>query len=298
LQENLALKWREYLQEQLPIPGGTRNVGKYWNYEKTPSSILRREVASWVNIVTPSVKLVVMIRNPAPRALSAFVMYTRHVNDYNEFSATWDLDKVMYSSLVVRHVVTGQVRFAKSGGQGGEVATAAQMKHSEKDPGPWRYVAFPPSAQDFHAFLMTSKNISDRHGQFHYSSRESRVVQEGFYARYLQAWLEVFPAQQLLVVPMEDLWNARTIENLNTLQRRLRVPVFDYRKVTYVDKDTKRYELKSASTYFLWKMFNTGDSAVKMLPESRQYLDDLYCQSNRDLARMLPGTDLKGYACV
>ena len=105
------------MKEQLPIPGGLKGVGKYWNYEKTPSSILRRDVANWVNIVTPKIRLIIMIRNPTYRALSAFMMYTRHVNNYNEFSATWNIDNVMFSSYVIRNLNTGQVKFAKKGGK-------------------------------------------------------------------------------------------------------------------------------------------------------------------------------------
>lgn len=298
MQESLRDRWRAYLREQLPTPGGLGGVGKYWVYEKTPSSILSRDVASYVNTLTPSIRLIVMIRDPAARALSAFVMYTRHINDFNEFSATWNVDKVMYRSLVIKNVITGEVKFARKGGNGGELAGEDQLKKSDRTAGPWRYISFPPSAQDFHDFLLTNRNISEKHGQFHFSSRESRVVQEGFYAKYLTAWAEVFPPHQLLVVPMEALWNRNTIDSMNALQMKLGIPLFDYRKVTYVDPATNRFELKSVSTYFLWKMFNTGSSVVRMLPESREYLDALYCESNRHLKRMLPGASLKGYSCT
>jgi hypothetical protein len=290
--------WKKYLQEQLPVPGGINNVGKYWNYEKTPSSILSTEVPNLVNIITPMMKLIVMVRNPTLRALSAFVMYTRHVNNYNEFSATWDIDKIMYSSYVIRNINTGQVKFAKKGGNGGDIATQEQLKRYDRGVGPWRYISYPPSPQDFHDFIMTNRNMSERYGQFHFNCRESRVIQEGFYAKFMNNWLDVFPRHQFLVIPMESLWNKNTIANLNALQRKLGIPVFDYSKVTYVDKKTNRHELKSASTYFLWQMFNTGNDVIKMLPESKQYLDDMYCESNRHLKRMLPSSSLKGYSCT
>ena len=76
------------------------------------------------------------------------------------------------------------------------------------------------------------------------------------------------------------------------------IPVFDYRKVTTFDEDTKRYELSSASTFFLDKLFNTGDKVLPMLPESKKLLDNIYCESNRELKQMVGGSYLKGYSCT
>ena len=76
------------------------------------------------------------------------------------------------------------------------------------------------------------------------------------------------------------------------------IPVFDYKRVTTYDADSKRYELNSASTYFLDKLFNTGDKVLPMLPESKQLLDELYCESNRELKTMVGGSLLKGYSCT
>ena len=294
----LEQKWRNYLKEQVPIPGGLENVGKYWNLEKTPSSILSRQVANWVHAVTPSIRLMVMIRNPTARALSAFVMYTRHINNYNEFAATWNVKKIMYSTFVMRHLTTGQVKFAKKGGTGGELVRESHLKTTDKGTGPWKYIGFPPSPQDFHDFLLTNQNITKKYGPFHFDSRESRVVQEGYYSRFVHQWLEVFPRDQFLLIPMESLWNNRTIENLNVLQQKLGIPLFDYKKVTYFDKATRRYELQSASTQLLWAVFNTGNRVVTMLPESKLLLDDLYCKSNQQLKRMMPASELRGYSCT
>lgn len=294
----LEQKWRTYLKEQVTIPGGIKNIGNYWNFEKTPSSILSRQVADWVHAVTPSIRLLVMVRNPTARALSAFVMYTRHINNFNDFAATWNVKKIMYSSFVIRHLRTGQVKFAKRGGVGGEAVTEAQLKTTDKGTGPWQYISYPPTAQDFHDFLLTNQNITKKYGHFHFDSRESRVVQEGYYARFITQWLKVFPSQQFLLIPMERLWNNRTLANLNILQQMLRIPIFDYRKVTYLDKTTGRHELQSASTYFLWTLFNTGNDVITMLPESKKLLDDLYCDSNRLLQRMVSGSELKGYSCT
>jgi hypothetical protein len=298
MKDMLEKKWRDYLKEQADIPGGSSNVGKYWNFEKTPSSILSKQVADWVRAITPSIRLLVMIRNPTARALSAFVMYTRHINNFNEFSSTWNVKKAMYSSFVIRNIKTGEVKFAKRGGVRGDVVTEAQLKTLDRGTGPWRYIGFPPSPQDFHDFLLTNRNISQKYGEWKFDSRESRVVQEGFYAKFINNWKEVFPSKQFLLIPMESFWNNRTIENLNILQKKLGIPNFDYRKVTYFDRTTNRYELQSASTFVLWSMFNTGNNVITMLPESKKLLDDLYCKSNQQLKQMMPDSRLKGYSCT
>ena len=299
VQDMLERKWRSYLKEQVSLTAGMHDVGSYWNVEKTPSSVLSRKVADLVNMLTPSIRLILMIRNPTVRALSAFVMYTRHINNFNAFKTTWDVNDAMYSSYVIRNLNTGEVKFAKFGGVGGTIAKRSQLKFIDRNSTDrWRFISFPPSPQDFHDFLLTNRNITDKYGPFHFDSRQSRVVQEGYYVRYIRKWLEVFPSRQFLVIPMESLWNNETIENMNFLQRKLGIPLFDYKKVTYFDKETKRYELQSASTHLLWSIFNVGSDAVSMLPQSRKLLDDLYCKSNQQLKRMIPELNLKGYSCI
>lgn len=298
LQSMLEEKWRQYLREHLPIPGGLKNVGRYWNFEKTPSSILSPQVANWVHAVTPSARLVVMVRNPTARALSAFTMYTRHINNFNEFSTEWNMKKIMYSSLVIRDEITGRVKFARRGGVGGELATPLQLKTTDRGTGRWRYISYPPSPRDFHDFLLTDQNTSREHGRFHFASRESRVVQGGFYSKYIHEWLQIFPPQRLLLMSMERLWNNETFRNLEVLQEKLGIPSFDFRRVTFFNEASGRHELRSASTVFVGSLFNSGTSSRGMLSESRQMLDDLYCQSNQDLSTLMPSSELRRYSCV
>lgn len=73
-----------------PIPDGKRGIGQYWSYEKTPSYILNTNVAKNLRSIMPNIRLIVMVRNPAKRAYSAFAMYTQMV-DYYSMKDTWNL---------------------------------------------------------------------------------------------------------------------------------------------------------------------------------------------------------------
>ena len=295
-------RWRGYMSNIPPLPDGKKSIGKYWSYEKTPSYILNLNVAKNLRSIMPNIRLIVMVRNPAKRAYSAFAMYTQMV-DYYSMKNTWNLAHLKYNSLVMRNLLTGVVKFAITGGVGGSMVpqdhlplgdqTGTAVEH-------WKYVSFPPNPQDFHDFLLHDRNFTYAEGpsgtQFNY--RQRRIILEGFYAKFIQEWQTQFPTQHFLIIPMERLWNKHTMENLNTLQQKMGIPVFDYRKVTTFDNEMKRYELSSASTYFLDMLFNTGDKILPMLPESKTLLDDLYCESNRALKAMVGGSLLKGYSCT
>ena len=44
--------------------------------------------------------------------------------------------------------------------------------------------------------------------------------------------------------------------------------------------------------------FNTGGSVQPMRADTKELLDALYCESNRELQRMLGGTKLPKYSCM
>ena len=283
-----------------PIPDGKKGIGKYWSYEKTPSYILNLNVAKNLRSVMPDIRLIIMVRNPVKRAYSAFAMYTQMV-DYYSMKSTWNLAHLKYNSLVMRNMATGVVKFAIHGGPGGSKVPRDHLPHQDQylsNNEEWKYVSFPPDPQDFHDFLLHDRNFSYVEGGPQFNYRQRRIILEGYYARFIKEWQTQFPTEHILIIPMERLWNKNTMENLNTLQRKMGIPVFDYRKVTTFDEEMKRYELFSASTYFIDKLFNTGDKIKPMLPESKQLLDDLYCESNKDLKVMVGGSDLRGYSCT
>jgi hypothetical protein len=282
------------------LPDGKKSIGKYWTYEKTPSYILNLNVAKNLRSIMPNIRLIVMVRNPAKRAYSAFAMYTQMV-DYYSMKDTWNLAHLRYNSLVMRNLETGVVKFAISGGPGGSMVPEENLPRGDKHlltSQKWRYISFPPDPQDFHDFLLHDRNFSYAAGGPQFNYRQRRIILEGYYSKFIKQWQLQFPTQHFLIIPMERLWNHETMENLNTLQRKMGIPVFDYRKVTTFDEDTKRYELSSASTFFLDKLFNTGDKVLPMLPESKKLLDNIYCESNRELKQMVGGSYLKGYSCT
>lgn len=246
----------------------------------------------------PSIRLIVMVRNPTKRAYSAFAMYTQMVS-YYDFKDSWNLAHLKYNSLVMRNLDTGVVKFAIEGGPGGSIVPKSHLPREDVILNQrWKYISFPPDPQDFHDFLLHDRNFSYRSGGPQFNYRQRRIVMEGYYAQYIKEWQAHFPTEHFLIVPMETLWNSNTMQNLNILQAKMGIPIFDYRKVTTFDEETKRYELNSASTYFLEKLFNTGGKIQPMLQESKKLLDELYCESNRNLKGMLGGNYIKGYSCT
>lgn len=204
----------------------------------------------------------------------------------------------------MRNLKTGVVKFAITGGEGGSMVPRSHLPHGDQASDQlahidqWKYVSFPPNPQDFHDFLLHDRNFSYAEGGPQFNYRQRRILLEGHYAKFIKAWQTQFPSQHFLVIPMERLWNKNTMGNLNTLQRKMGIPVFDYKKVTTFDSEMKRFELKSASTFFLDKLFNTGDKILPMLPESKKLLDTEYCASNRELKKLVGGSYLKGYSCT
>ena len=110
---NFDLKTENALQNYLSllpsVPGGVSGVGKYFTLDKSPSYVYSDNAAEGAAQLVPSAKIITMVRNPTRRAYSSFAMYAR-------LSVT----NGKFESMLVKHIPSGEVRFIRNGGNGGE----------------------------------------------------------------------------------------------------------------------------------------------------------------------------------
>jgi ubiquitin len=291
--------WYHYLKRLPKIPGGAKNVGKYFVVDKSPDNVLAAKTARVSAALLPNARFVVMLRNPTHRAYSMFAMYTRIYQ--------WDI-KAITTSYIVKHTETGSVRYSQFSGPGGSVVPVEKRPSKYAGAGftgEWKYIAFPPSPQDFHSYVNYSMfmfkgrtKIGPSNWLPVLTNRQGRILFQGIYHDIIQQWLPYFSKKQIIAIPMENLWTENVIENFNLLQKSLGLPVYDYKKVTSYDRTTKKYSLKSSGADAMKLAFNTGDGVEPMLRETELILDEAYCESNRKLRKLLGGAPLKGYSCA
>lgn len=109
---------------------------------------------------------------------------------------------------------------------------------------------------------------------------DAGILPRGFYACQLERWLSFFPKRQLLVLVFERFVASRqtTLEAVAQVESLLGLDSFDYEasfKVSLVEK--------------LYAAMPSRQAAYQpMQPGTKQILDDLYCEPNRDLIRLFP----------
>lgn len=109
---------------------------------------------------------------------------------------------------------------------------------------------------------------------------DAGILPRGFYACQLERWLSLFPKRQLLVLIFERFVASRqaTLRAVAQIESYLGLDSFDYEtsfKVALVEK--------------LYAAMPSRQAAYQpMLPETKQILDDVYCEPNRNLLRLFP----------
>lgn len=321
--------WRDYLHLLPTMPRGLKGVGKYYTLDKSPGYVDSRTIAQFSSRIVPSASIVVMIRNPTSRAYSSFAMYTRMtctVEQILKFKST-------EFSLIVKNEKTNDVRFEVKGGRAGTCmpvealseqpftdtcntpntsnAFKPDTQHTKSGcPSGWRYLTFPPSPDDFHHFVEWTLSPAARpcnRWDARYADwnepigfpRNQKIIWSGMYSMLLKRWFQYFSSDRFMIIPEESFWSGDVVESFTRLQSMLGLPYYNYKKATTYRKDTKRYRLRSISTDILDYTFNSGASMKPMRGDTRRMLDDLYCESNKELMSLMKhGHTLHGYSCI
>jgi len=152
------------------------------------------------------------------------------------------------------------------------------------------------------------------------NGRDMRILTGGLYGPYIEQWLKHFPPQNLVVIPSEDFFAPNeVVRSMTHLQEVLGLPFMDYQTLLKRDPQSGRVEVTGSIGTFLNRQFNSNDAVAigagaagsveksssspsRMLPQTKDYLDDFYCESNRQLKRLTGDnryslTKLDGYSC-
>ena len=281
-ESELESKWHDYLKKLPKIPGGNNGLGTYWTFEKSPSYVTHPTAAQYASTLLPSARILVVTRNPTPRAYSLFLMFTN----------LRLVSRVHKICFFAKNMATGDVEFINGGGVPGKKVPTEKLPTKDE----WRFLSFPPDPKDFDTWIR--KKTSDKSLTPLNNHRETRVLGGGLYSEHLKKWARNFPPEQIVVIPRELFFTDNIYESMNDLQRLLGLPVFDYSKITKKNEKSGQYEIQSLHEYFN-RVFNTFSArSSPMLDSTKKILDEYYCEYNMELSRMLGGRALPGYSCA
>ena len=307
--------WYEpYLTTTLPpLPEGADGVGRYWTFEKSPATASAPSAPEAIARLVPGATLLFATRSPTSRAYSMFLMYCAHYPTVlSAFRAPQGL------SYFVRQEGTGAVRFVNDPAMGfaiGPGRGGGRVPEGRLPPGrageAWRFLKYPPNPRDFDSYVRYALGSRGAGGgrdgtggpppgpNFADNSRPARILYGGFYASYLRRWLNYFPPSRMVVLPSELFYTSETPTSLDRLQETLGLPVYDYTEIeSSGSRGGGRFDIGSPAVW-LNGIFNSHKHDVpKMLNETKALLDDLYCEENMELSRMLGGRPLPGYSCA
>ena len=283
----LEEQWRSYLQNLPAIPGGENGgLGNFWTFEKSPSYAVSFKAPRIASALVPNTRLLAVTRNPTRRAYSMFLMFTNH---YKGISNAIRGQPV---SFFVKNVVTGDIRCVTEPGLGGYAVPEGLAATTDE----WRFLSYPPDPKDFDVWVRHATEDLKSPKPYD-TSRSHRIIFGGFYSYYLKNWIKYFPQENFVVIPSEQFFTEDVSSSLERLQVLLGLPVFDYSTITTKNQHSGRIEIESpASSLNSW--VNNYQHVPPMLDSTRQFLDDFYCESNKELSRMLGGRALPGYSCA
>mmetsp|Transcript_16422 Transcript_16422/g.53463 ORF Transcript_16422/g.53463 Transcript_16422/m.53463 type:complete len:350 (-) Transcript_16422:80-1129(-) len=267
-------QWRTYLRRYpAAVPGGEARLV----FDKSPNYLVNPIVPEILGALAPSLKLLVMLRNPTRRAYSHFQHDCRNGRLFAE-----DLGR--------RIVRRSEKKNTNDGG--GQSQSLRLRRKEEKKRG--RPLAFPCAPRDFDRMIL--HDVADARRRFNATEAtwlcdwtlnggrgDSGFVPRGLYACHLRRWLDVFPRAQLLPLIFEDFVATRraTLRAVADVEAFLGVPPFDYEtsfKVALVER-------------FYAALPSRGSTYDPILETTASYLDALYCQPNRDLRDLLFTSD-------
>ena len=274
----------EYVYHTVPaVPGGAKRVGTYYTLEKSPAVATATDAPKMLAERDPSARFLFSIRNPTHRAYSMFSMYTKLYRGV--------LDVVLFRpvSFFVKDLEReGVVRYISDKGVG-ERGKGLPPGPGGSRRGNWEYLSFPPEPEDFHHWIDYAVST-----EYKMSGREHRILHGGNYFSYLQKWLEHFPASSLSVVVSESFYSD-ALTKMTKLQSLLGLPLYDYGRIGRVSENG-RFQLDSPGIFFN-SVLNSYAKVIPMKDDTKELLDNFYCQGNRDLRNLLNGTRLPGYSC-
>jgi hypothetical protein len=148
------------------------------------------------------------------------------------------------------------------------------------------------------------------------SDRGARILTGGLYGLYIEQWMRHFPPTSLIVIPSEDFFAPnKVVRSMTHLQQVLGLPIIDYQTLLKKNPQSNRYEMPGSIGTILNRHFNSNNVVTRssrfdklsslssnMLPQTKDLLDDFYCESNQQLKRLTNKnryslTKLGDYSC-
>lgn len=181
--------WWAYLQ-RFPVFRGTHAAGRRKTFDKSPD-YMRSKLSIWqLHAMLPSAKLIVLLRNPASRAISEFNHNCRHG------------------------------RYFRIARNGSSIIMHANDVHR---PSSAPLVRYPCSLEDFRQYYFSSSGKRE----IQLSSHARKEASHGYYAQQIQWILDRFDARQVLVLFQEKM-QVSTLETCRQVERFVGAASFRY----------------------------------------------------------------------
>ena len=242
--------WRDYLSL---YPRASPGV---LTFDKSPNYLVNAKVPAVLARLAPSLKLVVMLRDPTKRAYSHFQHECRNGRVRRDAGG-----RIYRSSCAGKRAAdcgpgTTRRAFPCLPADFASLVAAAIAAH-------------PPTRPDWRCAWSLG---DDGRG-------DSNVVPRGFYDCQLQRWFAHFPRDQLRAFVFEEFLASRaaTLEAVAAVETFVGVENFDYGASWTVSLVERLYAAVPSR----------GGAYAPMPPATKESLDGLYCDANRDLAATL-----------
>mmetsp|Transcript_14401 Transcript_14401/g.43005 ORF Transcript_14401/g.43005 Transcript_14401/m.43005 type:complete len:451 (-) Transcript_14401:31-1383(-) len=241
-----ARGWRQYLA----LYPATDAAAPTLTFDKSPNYLVNPTIAPVLAALAPSLKLVVMLRDPTKRAYSHFQHECRN----------------------------GRLR---EDGRGGVYRSSCAP--GRKSCGDSRKLSYPCPPAAFRKLVdaQISRAPADRcaWARGPDGKGDSNVLPRGLYACQLAPWLAVYDRAQLLALVFEEFLASRaaTLAAVAAVEDFMGLRRFDYAGSARVAAVERLY----AAVPSRGGAYSPMDAATK------KTLDDLYCEPNADLSRVL-----------
>lgn len=176
-------------------------------FESSPNYIYHKEVARLIKKYYPTIKLILILRNPIDRAYSAWNMY-REMYEKNKPDFSKRKGRVPREpNYIYKYLMKDRNQFP-------DFSEAIQIELK----------------------LLNQKNVP----------KEPAILRRGFYVDQIRNYLQIFPRKNLYIIGFKDL-TINTKKVLNNLDNFLGVPEYHYNQIKNEPKGQRKYQKKMES---------------------------------------------------
>ena len=269
--EAAAESWRAYLA--LYPPARTLDeADRVLTFDKSPNYLPNAIVPAVLARLAPSLKLVVMLRDPTKRA------YSHLQHECRNGRLRRDKHGALYRSTCVGERAhdcgpkTSRVAFPAAPGDFQALVDAELAAHPAPSSSSSSSSSSSPSSDAAEDWTCAWARGKDGRG-------DSNVIPRGFYDCQINRWLAFYPKRQLKALIFEEFLASTqaTLDAVRAVEDFVGVPNFDYAASPKVAAVQKLYAAVPSR----------GGNYAPMLPKTKQALDALYCDPNMALAATL-----------